>query len=115
MLVAQVRPVGGQRRRCGVCRRLYGSFLWLLFYLLLGRGNQGIGRYTGAVSAVQGWVTGAIPAAVLLTGYWGRNDALTATILAIFGVVVFVGLYIPLRPKGARTPAAPTSSSAAAV
>lgn len=95
---------------------LYWAFLWLLFFLVLGRGQESLGRYTGAVAAIQGWVTGAIPAALLLTDFWGRNDALSATILAIFGVVVFAALYFPLRPRGAsRTPSESPASSAAAV
>jgi hypothetical protein len=76
---------------------LYWAFLWTLFFLLLGRGMDGLGRYTGAVAAIQGWVTGAIPAFLLLAGRWGENDGLVAGILAIFGVVVFGALYPKLR------------------
>ena len=47
---------------------LYWAFLWSLFYLLLGRKQDGLGRYTGAVAAIQGIVTGALPAFLLLTG-----------------------------------------------
>lgn len=79
---------------------LYWAFLWLLFFLLLGRGKEAIGRYTGAVSAIQGWVTGAIPAALLLLGLWGRSAGLVATIFAIFGIVVFAALWVPLRRRG---------------
>lgn len=90
---------------------LYWAFLWTLFFLLLGRGMDGLGRYTGAVAAIQGWVTGAIPAFLLLAGRWGQNDGLAAGILAVFGVVVFGALYPRLRstqpPR--RSPAADLS------
>ncbi|GEL25425.1 transporter [Pseudonocardia sulfidoxydans NBRC 16205] len=93
---------------------LYWAFLWLLFYLLLGRNEEGLGRYTGAVAAVQGWVTGAVPAALLLLGYWGGNNAgLIATIFAVFGIVVFAALWVPLRPRG-RTEPTTTDRTAAA-
>src|SRR5450432_3584963 len=68
---------------------LYWAFLWSLFFVLLGLKKDGIGRYTGAVAAIQGWVTGAIPAALLLTGRWADHDNAVAVALAVFGVVVF--------------------------
>jgi putative amide transporter protein len=78
---------------------LYWAFLWTLFFLLLGRGADGLTRYTGAVTAVQGWVTGAIPSFLLLTGQWGRADAATALVYAVFGIVVFAALWVALRPR----------------
>ena len=48
---------------------LYWSFLWLLFFLLLGRKQKVVGQYAGAVAAVQGCFTGAIPAFLLQTGH----------------------------------------------
>jgi hypothetical protein len=83
------------------------AFLWLLFFLLLGRNQAGLGRYTGAVAAIEGWVTGAIPAFLLLTGHWGESDNVRAIGLAIFLVVVFGALYPRLR---ASTPAASGTS-----
>lgn len=93
---------------------LYWAFLWLLFFLLLGRGQDGLGRYTGAVAAIQGWVTGALPAFLLLTGKWGQDDTARAVALAIFGVVVFGALYPRLRSSGAVAGAVPEPSSAPA-
>jgi hypothetical protein len=78
---------------------LYWAFLWTLFFLLLGRGADGLTRYTGAVTAVQGWVTGAIPSFLLLTGQWGRADMATALGYAVFGIVVFAALWVALRPR----------------
>lgn len=82
---------------------LYWAFLWALFFVLLGLKKDGIGRYTGAVAAIQGWVTGAFPAALLLTGRWADHDNAIAVGLAVFGVVVFGALYPRLR---ATTPPA---------
>jgi hypothetical protein len=72
---------------------LYWAFLWTLFFLLLGLGRAGIDRYTGAVAAIQGWVTGALPAFLLLTGGWDGGNRVWALAYAVFGVVVFGALY----------------------
>ncbi|MFD0890952.1 AmiS/UreI family transporter, partial [Streptosporangium algeriense] len=81
---------------------LYWAFLWLLFFLLLGLKHEHLTVYTGWVTAIQGWVTAAIPAFLLLTGYWQRwNQDLLAVLLAVFGVVVFGGLW--LLTRGRRT------------
>ena len=78
---------------------LYWSFLWLLFFFLLGRGRDSLGRYTGAVAVVQGWVTGAIPAFLLLTEGWQEFASKDLAIgLAVFGVVVFGALAILNKP-----------------
>ncbi|SHK69281.1 AmiS/UreI family transporter [Pseudonocardia thermophila] len=93
---------------------LYWAFLWLLFFLLLGLKREAIGRYTGAVCAIQGWVTGWIPALLLLTGAYATWSGPLAVALAVFGVVVFGGLYVvmgrsrptPVEPSvGQRQPA----------
>lgn len=73
---------------------LYWAALWALFFVLLGLKREGLTRYTGAVTAVEGWVTCAIPAFLLLTDNWSGGPG-TATVLAVFGVVMFVGL-VPL-------------------
>ena len=85
---------------------LYWSFLWLLFFFLLGRGRESLGRYTGAVAAVQGWVTGAIPAFLLLTDGWKEFASKDLAVgLAVFGVVVFAGLSFLVRADRSPTPA----------
>lgn len=85
---------------------IYWSYLWLLFFFLLGRGRESLGRYTGAVAAIQGWVTGAIPAFLLLTGGWKEFASKNLAIgLAIFGVVVFGGLLFLARPERSSTSA----------
>ncbi|HEY0689660.1 MAG TPA: AmiS/UreI family transporter [Kribbella sp.] len=39
----------------------YWAFLWALFFLVLGLKRDGLTRCTGAVCAIQGWVTGTVP------------------------------------------------------
>lgn len=81
---------------------LYWAFLWALFFLLLGLGKEGLTRYTGAVATIQGVVTGAVPAFLLLTGRWQQNTTLLAIVLAVFGAVAFGLLYPRLTgdPRG---------------
>jgi hypothetical protein len=80
---------------------LYWAFLWLLFFLLLGLKRNHLTHYTGWVTAIQGWVTAAIPAYFILTGYWQRwNQDLIATVLLVFGVVVFGALWLLERRRG---------------
>lgn len=90
---------------------LYWGFLWFLFFVLLGLKHEQITRYTGWVTAIQGWITAAIPAFMILTGYW-RNTNVIAFILAVFGVVVFIGLW-PLTRGREPAAAAPSKSDEA--
>ncbi|WP_027944830.1 AmiS/UreI family transporter [Amycolatopsis taiwanensis] len=83
---------------------LYWSFLWFLFFLLFGLKIERLTIYTGWATAIQGWVTGAIPAFLLLAGVWQTN-VLTAVVLAAFGVVVFVALW-PLTAGRSHLPSA---------
>jgi hypothetical protein len=85
---------------------LYWAFLWLLFFLLLGLKMDGLRVYTGWVTAIQGFVTGAIPAYLILAGVW-REPNLTAIVLAAFGVVVFAAL-VPLTRR--KRPTYPTAT-----
>lgn len=86
---------------------LYWAFLWSLFFVLLGLGWERLGRYVGAVTAIEGIVTGAIPAFLLLTDTWADYADEAAVVLAIFGVVVFAALYFLFdrRPMPATSPA----------
>jgi len=72
---------------------------------VLALGQDHLSRYTGAVAAVQGWVTGALPAFLLLTGNWDGANTGWAIAYAVFGVVVFGLLYPRLRSSRATTPA----------
>ncbi|GAA0523792.1 transporter [Saccharopolyspora subtropica] len=71
---------------------LYWSFLWLLFFLLLGLKKERLTRYTGWVAAIEGWVTAAIPSFLIMTGYWTEPNAIALALL-VFGVVVFIALW----------------------
>ncbi|MBN9101001.1 MULTISPECIES: AmiS/UreI family transporter [unclassified Pseudonocardia] len=84
---------------------LYWAFLWLLFFLVLGLKREGLSRYTGAVCAIQGWVTAWVPAFLLLTGNYVANSTAIAIALAIIAVVVFGGLYVTMGRRS--TPVAP--------
>lgn len=86
---------------------LYWAFLWLLFFLVLGLGREELTRYTGAVAVFQGWLTGVIPAFLLLTDNWTDNIDTAAIVLAVAGVVLFGGIYPRLRgrPTVPTTPA----------
>jgi hypothetical protein len=92
---------------------LYWAFLWALFFVLLGLKHEGLTRYTGWVTVVQAWVTAAIPAYLLLT--YGALPSGSATILAVFGVLVF-GALVPLtrhQPRGGtHTPGKPADRPA---
>ncbi|MFD1929964.1 MULTISPECIES: AmiS/UreI family transporter [Nonomuraea] len=90
---------------------LYWAYLWFLFFVLLGLKHEQITRYTGWVTAIQGWITAAIPAFMVLTGYW-QNTNLIALVLAVFGLVVFIGLW-PLTRGSKPAAAAPSSSDEA--
>jgi putative amide transporter protein len=80
------------------------AFLWALFFVLLALKKDSIGRYTGAVAAIEGIVTAAIPAFLLLTGNWAQHAKSYAIALAIFGVVVFGVLYPQLRQVALVSP-----------
>lgn len=77
---------------------LYWAFLWGLFFVVLGLGRDGWTRYTGAVCALQGWVTGFVPAFLLLTGVWSDWIGFLAPALTVFALLVFGALYMNLRP-----------------
>lgn len=76
---------------------LHWAFLWALFFLVLGRNQGGLARYTGAIAALQGIATAAIPAFIVLTGHYAGHQNAIAITLAVFGIVVYGALYPRLR------------------
>jgi hypothetical protein len=76
---------------------LYWAFLWALFFVVLGLRKTELNTYVGWVTAIEGWVTGVIPAALLLSGYWKHTTEI-AIALGAFAVVVFGALW-PLTRK----------------
>jgi putative amide transporter protein len=92
---------------------LYWAFLWFLFFLLLGLKLDGLNSYTGWVTAIEGIVTAAVPAFLILTGYWaGWSQNVIAWTLGIFGVAMAVVL-LPLTHPRAHTPAPVGAGTAA--
>lgn len=87
---------------------LYWAFLWFLFFLLLGLKLDGLNAYTGWVTAIEGIVTAAIPAFLILSGYWANwNQAAIALTLGIFGVAMALVLLPLTHPRAhAQVPAA---------
>lgn len=90
---------------------IYWALLWFLFFLLLGLKMDSLTTYTGWITAIEGWVTGAIPAGLLLSGYW-KHPTETAIALGVFGVLMFVGLWPLTRQPPQPTQAAPPANSA---
>jgi hypothetical protein len=90
---------------------LYWAFLWFLFFLLLGLKLDGLTAYTGWVTAIEGIVTAAIPAFLILTGYWTQwNESVITWTLGIFGV----GMAVALLPLTHPRMHAPTAAGAPA-
>jgi putative amide transporter protein len=85
---------------------LYWAFLWTLFFLVFGLGVAQLSRYAGIVAAIQGWVTCAIPAALLLLGLWGQQATISTIAFAAFAIVVFGGVYIAEQRRSVSVPAA---------
>ena len=94
---------------------LYWAFLWGLFFVLLGLNRESLARYTGGVAAIEGIVTGAIPAFLLLTDAWTDNVDTAAIVLAVFAVVAFAGLWPVLRQSGETTSSSVIAPSEVAV
>lgn len=72
------------------------AYLWWLFFQVLGRGREELTRFTGAVAAIEGWTTAAIPAFLLLTGAWAE---VSNTVLAVVIGVVTVAAFLFARTR----------------
>lgn len=91
------------------------AVLWFLFFLVLARGNDGLGRVTGWFALLLGVTTGAIPAFLLLTGTY-VTGAVPAIIAAVIYAACFVVAWVLGRSHRAapdRVPAAPAPATAA--
>jgi hypothetical protein len=89
---------------------LFWSFLWLLFFLVLGLGIERLTRFTGWVTVAEAVGTAAVPAFLLITGHWTDSTPLAVAYLVV-GVVVFGGLWFavgrtprPTRPPSSSQP-----------
>ncbi|MGE2733945.1 AmiS/UreI family transporter [Mycolicibacterium vaccae] len=92
---------------------LLWAALWLLLFLLLGLGRESLRSATGFVAVVDGVLTAAVPAFLIISGRW-QTGSLTAAVLAGIGVVALV-LALPLGRRLARVsaPGSPAASAAA--
>ncbi len=90
---------------------LYWAVLWFLFFLLLGLKRSELTTYVGWVTAIEGWVTAAIPAMLLLTGHFDHQVPQVIA-LVVLAVIVFGGLWPLTRPHEAGLPAEALSASA---
>lgn len=77
---------------------IFWSFLWLLFFLLLGLGKP-IDNYVGKVTLVQSWITATIPAFLSLAGLWEQISIIVASIIALIAVVYFIYLYFTTETR----------------
>lgn len=83
---------------------LQWAFLWFLFWLVLSMGMTSLTRYTGAVCATQGIITGLIPALILL----GQPSWFTTELaigIAAVGIVLDVIYFQTVKTKPATSQA----------
>ncbi len=89
---------------------LHWAFLWFLFWLVLSLGRTSLTRYTGAVCATQGIMTGWLPALILLGGALFPKPIFPITnelAIAIFVILVAfeVIFYFTVKTEAATSPA----------
>lgn len=80
------------------------AFLWFLFWLVLALGRTSLTRYTGAVCATQGIITGLIPALILL----GQPTWFTTELaigIAVVSVILWIVYFLRVKPEAALSPA----------
>jgi hypothetical protein len=78
------------------------SFLWFLFFLVLGLKREELTRYTGWVTLVQAAGTTTLPAFLLLTGNY-TTSAWLAVVIGGCAVVIFAVLWVVAGPERPRT------------
>src|SRR5437763_12567454 len=91
---------------------LMWSFLWALFWVLLGL-KWPISVYAGWVTLFEAWFTAAVPAFLILASYWNQLDnGPAAIVLAAIAVVAFIGMYFIARPAPRREQVRGTTTAA---
>jgi len=78
------------------------SVLWLLFFLLLGLGRSALAPAAGVVAVVEGVITAAVPAFLIVSGNW-ETGTLPAVVIGVIGVSV-VAFAVPLGRRLAVSP-----------
>ena len=81
---------------------LQWAVLWFLFFLLLGL-RKNIAWLTGGVAAVQGWITGVVPAFLSLIGLWGRLDQTTLAAAEAALAVLAIGYFAATNSRHRAT------------
>ena len=93
---------------------LLWAVLWFLFFLLLGLDLGSLAPAVGVVALVEGLLTAAVPAFLILSDEW-RTGVVTAVIIAVIGSPPLVLLAIPVgRWLAAPTPSHPNPAAPAA-
>lgn len=83
------------------------AYLWFLFWLVLSLGRTSLTRYTGAVCATQGIITGLIPALILIgQPSWFTTELAIA--IAVVGIALNVIYFRTVQTEAATSPAAPS-------
>lgn len=78
------------------------AVLWLLFFLLLGLGRSALAPAVGVVAVVDGVITAAVPAFLIVSGNW-ETGTLPAAVIGVIGVSA-VAFAVPLGRRLAVSP-----------
>ncbi len=89
------------------------AFLWFLFWLVLSLGMTSLTRYTGAVCATQGLLTGWLPALLLLGGDLLPIKITNELAIAIFVILAALSVLYFFTVKTPAAGSAPVSAAAA--
>jgi hypothetical protein len=90
---------------------LLWAALWLMFFLLLGLGKAAVTKATGWFAVFLSFLTGTVPALLLLLGYF-ESTVLGAAVVAAVGIVSLIVAWV-LGRRPDRTTASPTTTSSA--
>jgi len=90
---------------------LLWAALWLMFFLLLGLGKAAVTKATGWFAVFLSFLTGTIPALLLLLGYF-ESTVVGAAVVAAVGIVSLIVAWV-LGRRPDQTTASPTTTSSA--
>ena len=85
--------------------------LWFLFYLVLARGRDELGRVTGWFTLFLGIFTGAVPALLLLSGGYVTNFGLAAGAAVLFIVLLVLAFVLGRRPAPTQAASVPAGTA----
>jgi hypothetical protein len=87
---------------------LMWSFLWGLFFVVLGLGQERFTRFTAWVTMIEAWITAAIPAYLILGGWWNKVSTTLVVAVGIGAAVVFAALAVMTIQRPRMVPATPS-------